>query len=253
MSFRLNRTSIRNRLKYALAYLQEEWSYYRPVSVDRQLAKMRSDWDRRAQENARYYVSTAKESWDDDEFYASGEQELENYILSDMGRICQGKEPKSLKVLEIGCGSGRVTRPLARIFGEVHGVDISADMVRLAGEAVKPFSNSFVYQNNGFDLSVIPTSNFDFAFSHLVFQHVPNRRIVENYIREANRLLRPGGLFKFQVQGDVSIRSKPNDTWIGVTFSDRQIVRLARQHGFDPRYREGAGQQDFWIWCYKCR
>ena len=41
----------------------------------------------------------------------------------------------------------------------------------------------------------------DFAFSYIVFQHIPSREIVENYMREVNRLLRPGALFKFQVQG----------------------------------------------------
>ena len=31
--------------------------------------------------------------------------------------------------IEIGCGAGRITRALARLFGEVHGVDISGEMV----------------------------------------------------------------------------------------------------------------------------
>ncbi len=40
---------------------------------------------------------------------------------------------------------------------------------------------------------------FDFAFSFIVFQHIPSRAVIENYVREAHRLLRPGALFKFQV------------------------------------------------------
>ena len=51
------------------------------------------------------------------------------------------------------------------------------------------------------DLSVLPDLEFDFAFSSIVFQHIPSRDIIENYVREVHRLLRPGALFKFQVQG----------------------------------------------------
>jgi SAM-dependent methyltransferase len=157
-----------------------------------------------------------------------------------------------MKVLEIGCGAGRVTRALADVFGEVHAVDISGEMVRLAGQAVGPFSNAYVYQNNGIDLSVIPVGQFDFAFSHLVFQHIPSRRVIRNYFREVHRRLRPGALFKFQVRGNVADPpTKADDTWVGVTFSDKQIARMALECGFEARYRHGAGEQDFWIWYFK--
>ena len=37
-----------------------------------------------------------------------------------------------MRVLEIGCGAGRLTRALANFFGEVHAVDISGEMVAQA-------------------------------------------------------------------------------------------------------------------------
>jgi SAM-dependent methyltransferase len=211
---------------------------------------MEREWDQRARLNARHYVATSKECWNDDEFYASGYQTVREQILSDFGNICEGRDPRSMKVLEIGCGAGRVTRALAQVFGEVHAVDISGEMVHLAREAVKPFPNAFVYRNSGMDLSVVPEVSFDFAFSCLVFQHVPSHQIVASYLAEVHRLLRSGALFKFQIQG-VPGRSKPADTWTGVSFSDEQIVRLARRCGFDPRYRHGGGTQEFWVWCFK--
>src|SRR2546430_11182933 len=82
------------------------------------LEKMRRDWDERARENARYYVNTGKDEWTDDEFFRSGEQTVAEEILTDMINICQGKEPKQMRVLEIGCGAGRITRALAGLFGE---------------------------------------------------------------------------------------------------------------------------------------
>jgi SAM-dependent methyltransferase len=221
------------------------------MSLDQQLEKMRADWDQRARENARHYVNTANTQWTDDEFFASGERTVAEEILTDMGNICQGKRPADMRVLEIGCGAGRVTKALAKLFGEVHAVDVSGEMVRQASEALSGFHAAFVYQNNGKDLTVVPEREFDFAFSSIVFQHIPSREIIENYVREVSRLLRPGALFKFQVQGDSTLETKPDDTWLGVPFSERQAVDMAYRCGFDPRYRHGAGGQYFWLWFFK--
>lgn len=215
------------------------------------LSKMRAEWDARARENARYYVNTANENWTDDEFFQSGERTVAEEILTDMTNICQGKDPKAMRVLEIGCGAARVTRALAGLFGEVHAVDISPEMVAQATAALASFPHAHVYQNNGTDLAVVPVADFDFAFSTIVFQHIPSREVIENYVREVSRLLRPGALFKFQVQGDVTLNTTPEDTWLGVPFSDEQAVAMAERCGFEPRYRHGAGQQYFWLWFFK--
>jgi SAM-dependent methyltransferase len=221
------------------------------ISLQDQLAKMRNDWDRRASENARYYVNTAREDWTDEDFYASGQEAVQGYILNDMGNICQGKHPKDMRVLEIGCGAGRITRSLARVFGEVYAVDVSREMVREARKAVYGFSNVYIAQNNGMDLSVVPGKKFDFAFSCLVFQHIPSREVIQSYVREVYRLLRPGCLFKFQLQGSEKAEAKPDDTWVGVPFSEEQVTTMASECGFEPRYRAGAGSQDFWNWFFK--
>jgi SAM-dependent methyltransferase len=219
--------------------------------LDPTLEKMRRDWDERARENARFYVNTERTDWTDEDFFASGERTVAEEILTDMTNICQGKDPKQMRVLEIGCGAGRVTRALARLFGEVHGVDVSGEMVALAREALKDYPHAHVYQNNGMDLSAVPVGEFDFAFSTIVFQHIPSREVIENYVREVHRLLRPGALFKFQVQGDATIQNDPDDTWLGAAFSDEDAVAMAERCGFEPRYRHGAGQQYFWLWFFK--
>ncbi|WP_321473405.1 methyltransferase domain-containing protein [uncultured Paludibaculum sp.] len=219
--------------------------------LEQTLDKMRRDWDERARENARFYVNTERTDWTDEDFYASGERTFAEEILTDLTNICQGKDPRQMRVLEIGCGAGRVTRAFAKYFGEVHAVDVSGEMVALATKAVQPFPGAHVYQNNGMDLSVIPTGEFDFAFSTIVFQHIPSREVIYNYVAEVNRLLRPGALFKFQVQGDPTLQTEVDDTWLGVPFSDQQAVEMAEKCGFEPRYRHGAGQQYFWLWFFK--
>jgi ubiquinone/menaquinone biosynthesis C-methylase UbiE len=221
------------------------------IDMEQQLRKMESDWDRRARENARFYVNTAQQDWSDEAFFESGRRTVREEILTDMTNICQGKDPREMRVLEIGCGAGRVTRALAELFGEVHGVDISGEMIERARNALRDLPGAHVYRNNGMDLSVLPAGDFDFAFSSIVFQHIPSRAIIETYVREVRRVLRPGGLFKFQVQGDATLETSPDDTWLGVAFSDPQAVEMAVRCGFEPRYRHGAGEQYFWLWFFK--
>jgi SAM-dependent methyltransferase len=211
---------------------------------------MRSDWDARARENALYYVASGRSDWTEEEFFASGEKIIADDILSDLGNICQGKPPKSMRVLEIGCGAGRLTRALAGVFGEVHAVDVSGEMIARARLALTDRPHAHVYQNSGCDLAVVPDVEFDFAYSNIVFQHIPSREVIENYVQEVHRRLRPGALFKFQVQGEESA-TRPDDTWHGVWFSDEQACAMAERCGFEPRYRHGAGTQYFWLWFFR--
>jgi SAM-dependent methyltransferase len=215
------------------------------------VAKMRQDWDERARENARHYVATARTDWTDEEYFESGRQNVYHEILTDMGNVCQGKDPKQMSVLEIGCGSGRITRALAETFGQVYGVDISGEMIRQAKDALADMPNAHVFRNNGADLTVLGDIQVDFAFSYIVFQHIPSRDVIHSYVRDVHRLLRPGGLFKFQVQGDASLLTSPEDTWLGVAFSDADAVAMGESCGFEPRYRFGAGTQYFWLWYFR--
>jgi SAM-dependent methyltransferase len=213
-------------------------------------ARMREDWDARARTEGRYFIATGRETWTDDEFFASGEENVRQHILTDMENICGGMEPRTMRVLEIGCGAGRLTKALAAIFGEVHGVDVSPEMIRLGREKLSGVGNVRLHVNNGVDLSVVPDVPFDFAFSFIVFQHVPEKEIIESYVREVQRVLRPGSLFKFQVEGGPAANG-PADTWRGVSFTEAELRELATRTGFELRYTEGAGTQYFWLWMFK--
>ena len=223
---------------------------------------MREDWDRRARENARYYVATGNRQWSDEEFFQSGETLMQEEVLSDLDNVCQGLDPKQMRVLEIGCGAGRVTRALANFFGQVYAVDISREMVRQARRALKTQPNARVFRNNGKDLSAIRDHwwhrfgigrqlQFDFAFSCIVFQHIPSREIIENYVREVHRVLRPGALFKFQVQGHEHVETHMEDTWVGVPFTEDDAREMAVRCGFELRHHHGSGGQYYWLWLFK--
>src|ERR1700733_6576485 len=213
--------------------------------------KMREEWDQRARENRRHYVATGQLDWSDEEYFESGRENVRREILTDMINVCQGKDPREMTVLEIGCGSGRITRALSEVFGQVYAVDISGEMIRQATEALRDRPNAHVFQNSGSDLKVLGDIHVDFAFSYIVFQHIPSEEVIYSYVREVHRLLRPGGLFKFQVQGDATLETSPGDTWLGVPFSDSSAVGMAEACGFEPRHRLGAGSQYFWLWFFR--
>ncbi|MGD0497338.1 MAG: class I SAM-dependent methyltransferase [Bryobacteraceae bacterium] len=227
--------------------------------------KMRADWDARARKNARHFVNSASADWTDEEFFRTGEVNIQEHVLTDMESICQGTPPGRMRVLEIGCGAGRLTRALAGIFGEVHAVDVSAEMVSVARRKLAGIPNVHLYQNNGYDLSVLPDVVFDFAFSYIVFQHIPSLAVISNYCREVERRLRPGGLFKFQVKGwrepewappgrqarQAAQVPMPDDTWVGVTVSEADAAQLAGRAGFIWKHGHGAGTQYYWLWFFK--
>jgi SAM-dependent methyltransferase len=215
-----------------------------------QLKRMQQDWDTRARENARYYIATGQTHWSDEAFYASGEKAVEEDILTDLTNIAENRDLKSLRMLEIGCGAGRMTRALAAVFGEIYAVDVSGEMVARAQAALSNADNVHVYQNSGCDLKVLPSLEFDFAYSNLVFQHIPSREVIESYVGEVQRVLRPGALFKFQVQG-ITGRARPYDTWRGVSFTQQEAVDLAERNNFEPRYSVGDNTQNFWLWYFK--
>ena len=216
-----------------------------------QLEKMQRDWDQRARENAFFYVNTERENWTEDDFYASGELFIEEHILNDQHNIFQGRDPKKMRIIEIGCGVGRLTRALAKVFGEVHAVDVSGEMISRAREKLAGVPNVHLYQNNGRDLDVLPRTKYDFACSMIVFQHIPSFDVIESYIRDTGRLLRDGALFKFQVQGGCEELPTADDTWNGVSFTQELARIVANRNGFELRYDHGAGDQYYWLWFFR--
>lgn len=221
------------------------------MAADELIEKMRRDWDGRARENYRYYIVNSRKDWPEEEFARSGEETVAHYVLNDLGNVCQGRDPREMRVLDFGCGAGRVTRALAGVFGEVHGVDISGEMVKLAREQLSNLPNVRVHLCNGIDLDVLGDLMFDFAFSFSVFHHVPGKALIGDCIQEVGKHLRPGCLFKFEVQGNLQWEAPPGDTWLGPALSEGDVREMAERAGFESRCRVGAGEESYWHWLFK--
>lgn len=198
---------------------------------------MRADWDLRARENAPFYVCTTS-AGSAEEFAESGERDLETHVLDGID-----VSPR-WRALEIGCGVGRLLRPLAGRVARVVGVDVSAGMLERARDYCKGLPNVELELTDG-GLDFLPDAGFDFVFSHIVFQHLPRKAYAERYFRDAFRVLAPGGVFRVQVDGRSRqfFRRWLADSWSGVVFSAPGLRRRLERAGFEVREIRGEGTQ----------
>jgi len=216
-----------------------------PVELERERQRMRADWEQRARQDAEQYVYTRDLSTDETDLEASGRVNFEQLVRPFLPVLLRGRPPKSCRVAEIGCGLGRMTRSLADEFLEVHGVDISSQMVQQAKDRLRDCSNARLQVNSGTDLACLPSNYFDLVFSYLVFQHIPAREVIENYLFESARILQSGGAILFQLNGDWAKDDpqRDRDTWIGETFSFMEASQMLIRSGFQPITATGAGTQ----------
>src|SRR6266542_5461008 len=189
------------------------------------LERMRAEWNERARDDVRYFVAFGRRGQDDDEFYASAAD-----VVRDLGRELQ-RLPASIPAharrgLEIGCGPGRLMRPMRPNFAEIHGVDVSDEMIRLAAEKFHGAPGIYVHRNDGTGLAPLAADYFDFVYSYAVFQHIPSREVVLGYFSEIRRVLKTGGIARFQLSGLAQGTEEPN-TWDGVRLTRDEVAQFA--------------------------
>ena len=119
--------------------------------------------------------------------------------------------PPGAKALEIGCGTGAVSRALVELLKlDVCGVDPSPVFVARARELGKHLAGFTVVEGDGRSLNS-PDASFDLVVFHTTLCHVPNP---ESALREAHRVLAPAG-------------------WLAVFDGDYPSIRVAISE-FDP-------------------
>jgi SAM-dependent methyltransferase len=169
--------------------------------------EMGAFWDKRARENAAYFIDNRIDYGDPDleHFWATGSEAI-TAVLEPLGVEIGAQE----RLLEIGCGMGRLTRVLAEHAAAVTALDVSQEMIARARE-----HNAGVVENvtwvvgDGTTLGGVEDGSVDGCFSHVVFQHIPDPQITLGYIREIGRVLAPGGWAAFQISNDPGIHRFP--------------------------------------------
>ena len=137
------------------------------------------------------------------EFVTSGDTAVEDALKRRAGLL------PSHRLLDIGCGCGKIARPLTGYLtgrGRYDGIDVTRTVIGWCSENYKPFPNfqfhhadirSKRYNPRGTVSAatyIFPFSDdeFDIVFLGSVFTHMlPDE--VDHYVREIARVLKPGG------------------------------------------------------------
>jgi len=97
---------------------------------------------------------------------------------------------KNFKILDIGCGGGLISEPMARLGADVTGVDASSKNIIVAKSHAKKNNLNINYLNN------VPENlnfknKFDIILNLEVVEHVENLNL---YLKSCSKLLKPKGI-----------------------------------------------------------
>ena len=195
--------------------------------IPKYLEQMRADWNQRASEDAYYYVAFGRRDQEDDEFFSSADEIVKAFEL-DIEARCRprGRARNRLRTRPPDAAAGEALRrnPRRRC--------LRRDDPPGAANASRDTPNAFPHHGTGSDLCrSFADEKFDFVYSYAVFQHIPSRDVVFNYLREARRVLKTGGILRCQLNG-LPPTAKQYDTWSGVRITPRGDLRLRARARF---------------------
>jgi SAM-dependent methyltransferase len=116
------------------------------------------------------------------------------YLKLKADELCQhlrrlGLEPRELRALDVGCGTGVVMNMLEHEFLELSGVDSSKGMIETARERSSKRLSFEITQGNRLPFG---ENQFDVVYSMSLFHHVPKQARLA-VLQEMTRVVRNGG------------------------------------------------------------
>ena len=168
------------------------------------LRRFGRDWNRLAKRNPYGAILTGPtgelQQWTPEQFFETGQADAARFI-ADLTQIAPAANRRRL--LDFGCGVGRVTRALADHFQTAIGVDVSSAMIDRARALNASIGNCEFVVNRPIHLKQFESASFDVVYSRLVLQHIPPH-FVREYISEFIRILAAGGVLMFQLPEEMA-------------------------------------------------
>lgn len=100
------------------------------------------------------------------------------------------------RVLDVGCGSGRLTlaaQKWAGAQGEVVGLDPSPEMIEVARQKAKRAGLAAKFEVGVVEAMPFPDASFDVVLNRLMLHHLPGD-LKQRGLAEMRRVLKPGGV-----------------------------------------------------------
>ena len=109
------------------------------------------------------------------------------------------------RILDAGCTIGHNTLPWKQVFpeAEVHGIDVAAPCLRYAHARAEAMGVEAHFHQQSAENIRFPDNSMDVVFSSMFLHELPNKAI-RNYLAEAHRVLKPGGVL-------LNMELPPND------------------------------------------
>jgi SAM-dependent methyltransferase len=142
--------------------------------------------------------------------------------------------PAAGRVLELGCGAGRISRHVAPLVAELVCTDCSRAMLAEARENLEAFTNVHFAATDGFALSEFPDGRFDVVFAQGVLGYLTPNQLL-GLLDEVHRVLVDDGacVFNFQTIDDPE---RAHEQLVAA----REMARRRRLHGgVDCAYTRG--------------
>lgn len=194
------------------------------------------DWER--MHRVEMVKSVIGKEMDMNEFWESGHLRFINTTVPLVRKYFPIEEISQKTFLEIGCGPGRIIKPIAMRAKKVIGVDVSPTIVEIARNNLRLFDNVDIIKNSGHSLESVDNESVDVVISFDVFQHMPTLGVQLSYLRETFRVLKPNGIFIIQV--------KTNSGWMRV-FGIPVVPRSLREYlpkGFIQMLHKLSGKRE---------
>jgi len=116
--------------------------------------------------------------------------EIKEFLEKEKEFLKKYLKPNS-KVLEIGCGEGRLLEQIAKNHALVYGIDFAENMIRKAKRKLNTYENTNVFHMDAQNLLFIDNF-FDYSLCMCSsFSNMPG--IEERVVQEMTRVTKPGG------------------------------------------------------------
>lgn len=113
-------------------------------------------------------------------------------VTAQHGRDPRARRPlEGLRLLDIGCGGGLLSEPMARLGAEVVGADAAAGNIAAARAHARQMGLEIDYRATTAEALEAAGETFDVVLNMEVVEHVADP---QGYMDACGRLLRPGGL-----------------------------------------------------------
>ena len=182
-------------------------------------------WD----ENAPEWVRAVRAGWDVYRLYVNNPAFFR--LLGDV---------RGRRVLDLGCGEGTNTRLLADRGAAVVGVDVSPAMVAAARDAEAKEPRGIAYEVvSASGLRRFTDGSFDLVVSTMALMDLPD---YAGAVREAHRVLAPGGVFQFSITHPVTTTRRTR--WVRNEKGEREGWLIGNCFGLEPA--EPGREVDVW-------